>query len=110
MNGTLSSIEMNSDILDALTKALRFVPLSDSERDTVSNLLLETYGKEIREFEIAQCMQHMVDAGLLPTGRDGAATITAERYGVSASTVSRFNAKYFQNSGNLTTKCDDTSE
>lgn len=101
---------MNSDTLEALKKALSFAPLSDSERDTVSNLLMETYGKEIREFEIAQCMEHMVDLGLLPTGQNGAATITGERYGVSASTVLRFNAKYFQNSGNLTTKCDDTSE
>ncbi|MCG7868383.1 MAG: hypothetical protein JAY74_18710 [Candidatus Thiodiazotropha taylori] len=97
---------MNNDSLATLNKALQFLSLTDEERELFSQALLNAYGKEIREWEIANCMEQMVQAGLRRTGQDGAATITAERYDVSPSTVTRFNAKYFHNSGNLTTDCD----
>ena len=97
---------INHATLATLSKAIQSLPLTEEERELFSQALDDVYGKEIREWEIANCMEQMVQAGLRPTGQDGAATITAERYGVSPSTVTRFNAKYFHNSGNLTTDCD----
>ncbi|MCU7862423.1 MAG: hypothetical protein KZQ92_00415 [Candidatus Thiodiazotropha sp. (ex Lucinoma borealis)] len=99
MDGKALNINMKKDplALTALKQALKFGALSESDRDTLSSLLMQYYGKEISEYEIATFVERLILLGLRPTGRDSATVLAGERFDVSASTASRLHTKYFQN-------------